>query len=77
MFFVIKGHFAIQIVESIWLHRITCMQEAKVMFLTKKMFTEKILLPLVQKTLVEYVQLTLATCVLATCTFELYVQQGG
>jgi hypothetical protein len=31
------------------------MQEAKVMFLTKKMFTEKILLPLVQKTLVEYV----------------------
>ncbi len=35
-----------------------------------------ILFALMQKTLVEYVQPTLVTCILATCTFDLWKSKG-
>jgi hypothetical protein len=39
-------------------------------------FVEKGLSTLVQKTLVEHVQLTLTTCLFVTCTFDLYMSKG-
>jgi len=45
----------------------------KVVFPSKKVFVEKILLALVEKTLVTYVQHALASCMSTTCTFDLWM----
>ncbi len=40
------------------------------------MFVEEVLLALMEKTLVTYVQHALATCVFSTCTFDLWMFIG-
>jgi hypothetical protein len=57
-----------RIVEFIWLQQMAYKLCLKVVFPSKKMIVKEVLHTLVEKTLVTYVQLTLATC-----TFDLWM----
>jgi len=48
----------------------------RVVFPSKKVFVEKVLLALVEKPLVTYVQPALVSCMFATCTFDLWMFVG-
>jgi hypothetical protein len=66
-----QGIFTLRIIESIWLHRLAYKSCSQMIFPSLNFFVEKRLSTLVQKTLVEHVQLTLTTCLFVTCTFDL------
>lgn len=62
-----------------WLNLFDCMAYRlcpRVVFPSKKVFVEEVLLALVEKVLVTYVQLALASCMSATCTFDLWMSIG-
>lgn len=58
-----KSFLLMMIVQSIWLHQPTYKLSMKVVFPSKKLFVEEVLLVIRGKTLATYVQPTLATCI--------------
>jgi hypothetical protein len=62
-----------KIVKSIWLHQTTYKLCSKVIFPSKKLFVEEVLLALEEKTLVTSIQLTLVTWLSTTCTFDMWM----
>jgi hypothetical protein len=73
MLYVIKKNLLVRILKFVWLHHMAYMLCRRVVFPSKKVFVEKILLALVEKTMVTYVQLALASCTSTTCTFDLWM----
>jgi hypothetical protein len=73
MLYVIKGFLPMKIIESVWLHRLAYRLCPRVVFPSKNVFVEKIMLDLVEKTMVTYVQLALASCMSTTYTFDLWM----
>jgi hypothetical protein len=47
-----------------------------VVFPSKKVFVDDVLFGLVEKTMLTYVHPTLVDCILATCTFDLWMSKG-
>ncbi len=66
-----QGTFTLKTIESISLHGLMYKSCSQMIFPSLNFFVEKGLSTLVQKTLVEHVQLTLTTCLFVTCTFDL------
>jgi len=62
-----------KIVKSIWLHQTTYKLYSKVIFPSKKLFVEEVLLALVENILVTSIQLTLVTCLSTTRTFDMWM----
>jgi hypothetical protein len=73
MLYVIKGFLPMRTFESIWLHQMAYMLCPRVALPSKKMFVEEVLFTLMERTLMTYVQPTLATCLSTTCTFDLWM----
>ncbi len=59
---VIKNHFPIQFVESTWLKHSIMHLCARVVFPSRKMFSQEVLVDLVEKMKQEYVLLKLKQC---------------
>ncbi len=72
--YIING-FLTLMVGSIWFQRLTYKLCSKMVFPSK--FVEKVMLSPMQKTLLEYVQHVLTTCVLAMCTFDIWMLKGA
>jgi len=77
MLFVIKSFLPLRIVEPIWFQRLALQLCPKVSFLSRKVFTKKVLPSLVNTTSIEFVQPTLVECLIATCTFHLWMSKGA
>jgi len=71
----IINSFLTLMVESILFQRSAYKLCPKMVFPSK--FIEKVMLSPMQKTLLEYVQHVLTTCVLATCTFDIWMLKGA
>jgi hypothetical protein len=71
--YVIKDFLPMKIIKSIWLQQTIYKLCPKVIFPSKKLFMEEVLLALVEKTLVTFVQLALVTCLFTTCTFDMWM----
>ncbi len=74
--FVVKGLLPMKLVESIWLQKLSYKLCPQIVFPLRKTFVENVLLRLVEKTMVIYVQLALANCLSTTCTFDLWMSKG-
>ncbi len=77
MLFVIKGFLPLRTMESIWFQRLILQLYPKVSFLSKRVFTKKVFLTLVNKTLTKFMQLALAKCLTTTYKFDLWMSKKG
>jgi len=68
--YIING-FLTLMVESIWFQKLAYKFCLNVVFPSN--FFEKVMLSPMQKTLFKYVQHVLTTCVLVTCTFDVWM----
>lgn len=75
--FIINSFFPLRIVKFVCLQRLAFWLCLRVNFPLKRVFTNNILHALVNRTLTEYVQLTLAKCLITTCNFDLWMSKGG
>jgi hypothetical protein len=74
---VIKNHLPIQFVESTWLNHFIMDLCAKVVFPSRKMFSQEVLVDLVEKMKQEYVLIKLKQCYFATTSFDLWMSKGA
>jgi hypothetical protein len=75
-FLVVKNHLPIQFVESTWLKFLIMHLCPKVAFPSRKIFSQVILVDLVEKTKQEYVLPKLKQCYFATTSFDLWMSKG-
>jgi len=76
-FLVVKNHLLIQFVESTWLKRLVIHLCPKVAFPSRKMFSQEVLVDLMEKTKQEYVLLKLKQCYSTTTSFDLWMSKGA
>ncbi len=73
---IVKNNLPMQFVESMWLKRLILCLCPKLNFLSKRQFSQEILLGLVEKTSQQYVLPTLANCS-STTSFDLWMFKGA
>jgi hypothetical protein len=76
-FFIVKNHLLIQFVESTWLKCLLMHLCPRVVFPSRKMFSQEVLVGLVQKTKQEYVLLKLKQCYSTIASFDLWMLKGA
>jgi hypothetical protein len=74
---VIKNHLPIQFVKSIWLKCLIMHLCPRIVFPSRKMFSQKNLVDLMEKTKEEYVLLKLNECYYATTSFYLWMSKNA
>jgi hypothetical protein len=76
-FWVVKNHFLIQFVENTWLKHFVMHLCARVLFPSKQMFSQEVLVDLVEKTKQKYyVLFKLKQCYSPTTNFDLWMSKG-
>jgi hypothetical protein len=74
---VVKNHLFIQFVESTWLKRLVMHLCPRVVFPSRKMFSQEVLVDLMEKKKEEYVSPKLKQCYFATSSFDLWMSKGA
>jgi hypothetical protein len=72
---IVKNNLPIQFMESMWLKRLILCLCPKLSFLSRKQFSQDILLGLVEKTNELYVLPTLAECDCAIASYDLWMSR--
>ncbi len=74
---VVKNHLLIQFVESTWLKRFIMHLCPRVVFPSRKMFSQEVLVNLVKKTKQKYVLPKLKQCYYVIVSFDLWMSKGA
>ncbi len=74
---VVKNHLPIQFFEGIWLKHFIMHLCSKVVFPPSKMFSQEVVVDLVEKTKQEYVLPKLKQCYSTTTSFDLCMSKGA
>jgi len=72
---VVKNHLLIQFVESTWLKRLVMHLCPRIVFPSKKMFSQEVLVDLMEKMKEECVLPKLKQCYSATSSFDLWMSR--
>ncbi len=74
---IVKNNLTIQFMENMWLKHLVLCLCPKLNFLSKRQFSQKILLGLIEKTNQQYVLITLGNCFFTTTSFDLWMCKGA
>ncbi len=74
---VVKNHLPIQFVESTWLKHFVMQLCPKIVFPSRKMFSQEVLFDLMEKTKEEYVLPKLKKCYSTIASFDLWMSKGA
>jgi hypothetical protein len=74
---VVKNHLPIQFVENIWLKCLVMHLRPKIVFPSIKLFSQEVLVDLMEKTKKEYVLYKLKQCYFAIASFDLWMSKGA
>jgi hypothetical protein len=72
----VKNNLPLQFVESVWFKRLILHLSPRVVFPSRKQFSQEILLNLVEKTKQVYVLPKLIDCIFAIISFDLWMSKG-
>jgi hypothetical protein len=74
---VVENHLLIQFVENIWLKCFIMHLRLRVVFPSRKMFSQEVLVDLMKKTKQGYVLPKLKQCYFAITSFDLWMSKGA
>ena len=74
---VIKSYLPLRVVEGIWLQRMALRLCPRIVFPSRKVFTDEVLPTLVERTLQVYVLPALDSCISAGASFDLWMSKGA